>query len=180
MTRFTVLVPLVMALTGCTTFVTPRYSISADTHVALKSLGVSGISVGAFAEPADFDRMCRAVGPLAPPDGMTHAAYIRRALVDELKIAGVHAETSPRVTLTGTVKQLKFSSMRGLTGGAWDIDISLTSSNGRSMSTSENYQFESGYLADTACKQTAEAFMAAVQNLIGKIVRSPGFRELVQ
>ena len=174
------LVPLVLALTACSTFVTPRYSISADSNVALRSLGVSGISVGAFAEPAEFDRTCRAVGPLAPPDGMTHAAYIRKALEDELKIAGLHTPASPRVTLAGAVKKLAFSSTRGLTGGSWDIDVTLTSSNGKSMSVAEHYEFESGYMGDTACKQTAEAFMPAVQNLIGKIVRSPAFRELVQ
>jgi len=120
------------------------------------------------------------VGPLAPPDGITQAAYIKKALEDELKIAGLYAAASPRVTLTGAVKKLAFSSTRGLTGGSWDIDVTLTSSNGKFMSALEHYEFESGYMAETACKQTAEAFMPAVQNLIGKIVRSPGFKELVQ
>ena len=44
----------------------------------------------------------------------------------------------------------------------------------------ERYEFESGFVADMACKQTAEAYMPAVQNLIGKIVRSPGFKGLLQ
>jgi len=180
MIRAMTLLPFVMLLTACSTFVTPRYSISADTNVALKALGVSGISVGLFGEPADFDRGCRLVGPLAPPDGMTHAAYIKKALEDELKVAGLHAATSPRVTLTGAVRKLAFSSSRGLTGGSWDIELTMYSSNGKSMTTSEHYEFESGYMAETACKQTAEAFLPAAQNLIGKIVRAPAFRDLVQ
>jgi hypothetical protein len=180
MTRAIALCALLAASAGCTTYVTPRYSISADTNVALKSVAAPGISVGAFAGPAEFDRTCRAAGPLAPPDGMTHAAYIKKALEDELKVAGLYAATSPRVTLTGTLNTLAFSSSRGMTGGSWDIDVTVTSSNGKAMSLSEHYEFESGFVADTACKQTAEAFMPAVQNLVGKLVRAPRFRELVQ
>ena len=47
------------------------------------------------------------------------------------------------------------------------------------MSMKEYYEFESGFIADTACKQTAEAFMPSVQNIISKIVRSPEFRKLL-
>ncbi|MFL9912641.1 hypothetical protein [Paraburkholderia sp. RL17-337-BIB-A] len=38
----------VAALAGCSTYAVPRYSISADNVVALKSTVVNGISVGAF------------------------------------------------------------------------------------------------------------------------------------
>jgi hypothetical protein len=48
------------------------------------------------------------------------------------------------------------------------------------MSVNEHYEFDSGYTAETACRQTSEAFMPAVQDLIGKIVKSPEFRTLVQ
>jgi hypothetical protein len=91
------------ALGGCSTYVTPRYSISADTNVALKSLGVSGVAVGAFSGPASFDNACRGAGPLSPPDGLSHTDYIKRALEDELKVAGAYAAGAPRVTLTGVV-----------------------------------------------------------------------------
>ena len=171
---------LTTMLGACSTFVTPRYSISADNNVALKSLNTTNVGVGDFAAPAGFDNTCRAAGPLAPPDGMNHANYIRKAFEDELKIAGIYAPSAARVTLSGTVTKLEFSSSRGLTGGSWTIDLTLVSSNGQRMTTAEHYEFESGYIADTACKQTAEAFMPAVQNLIGKTVRSPQFKALVK
>jgi hypothetical protein len=167
-------------LTACSTFTTPRYSINADTDVALKSLGVSDIAVGTFTGPAAFDAACRAVGPLAPPDGISHTEYFKKAFEDELKVAGAHASGSPKMILSGAVNRLSFSSSRGLTGGAWDIDVTLLSSNGKSMTANEHYEFESGFMADTACKQTAEAYLPTVQNLIGKIVRSPEFKTLVQ
>jgi len=178
--RCACVLPLLVMLGACSTYTTPRYSISADTNVALRALGATGIAVGRFSEPPFFDTSCRAVGPLAPPDGMTHAQYIRKALEDELKIAGVHAVGSPRVLLSGTVKDLDFSSMEAVTAGLWFISVTVTSSNGKSLSASERYGFESGFFAETACKQTAEAFMPAVQNLVGKIVRSPEFETLLR
>jgi hypothetical protein len=146
----------------------------------LKAIGASNVAVGTFTGPSAFDPSCRAAGPLAPPDGITHTAYLKKALEDELKVAGAYSASSPKVILTGAVNKLEFSSSRGLTGGSWDIHVSLNSSNGKSMAAVEHYEFESGFVADTACKQTAEAYMLTVQNLIGKIVRSPEFKGLLQ
>lgn len=146
----------------------------------LKNLSTKDLSVGTFTGPASFDKSCRAAGPLAPPDGISHTDYIRKAFEDELKVAGIYAASNPRVTLSGTVKKLEFSSSRGLTGGSWDIEILLQSSNGKMLPVAEHYEFESGFVADTACKQTAEAYFPAVQNLIGKAVRSPEFKTLIQ
>ena len=88
-------------------------------------------------------------------------------------------DKAPKATLSGVVEQLNFSSSRGLTGGEWNILLRVTSSNGKSMSVSEHYEFESGFIADTACKQTAEAYLPAVQNLIGKLVKASEFRSLL-
>lgn len=178
--KLVVILPLVAVLSACSTYTTSRYAINADTNVALKAIGVTNVAVGQFAGPGTFDASCRAAGSLAPPDGMSHTAYLQKALEDELKVAGIYAASSPNVILSGTVKRLEFSSSRGLTGGSWDIEVALSSSNGKGMNASEHYEFESGFVADTACKQTAEAYMPAVQNIIGKIVRAPEFKGLLQ
>ena len=169
----------VLALSACSTFTPQRYNISADNNVALKAIGVGNINVGSFAGPSSFDRACRGAGPIAPPDNMSFEAYIQKALADELKVAGMFDDKAPKATLSGVVEQLSFSSSRGLTGGEWNIRLRVNSSNGKSMSVSEHYEFESGFIADTACKQTAEAYLPAVQNLIGKLVKSPEFRSLL-
>ena len=178
--RITSIAALALTLSACETYTTPRYSINADTNVALKGLGTSGLSVGAFTAPDRFDNACRAAGPLAPPDGLSHTDYIKKALEDELKVAGVYSAANPRVTLFGIVNKLEFSSSRALTGGSWDIALTLKSSNGQSLPVSEHYEFESGFSAWTACKQTAEAYFPAVQNLISKAIRAPEFRRLIQ
>lgn len=170
---------ILCALSACETPTTSRYSISAATNVALKKIAVTGIGVGNFTEPATSDLTCRLLGPVHAPDGMTQTQYIKKALEDELKVAGVFTDSQPRVTLSGKVEQLSFSSSKGLTGGVWDIQLTLTSSNGKSLTTTEHYEFESGFSASEACRQTAQAFMPAVQDLIQKAVVSPEFYALV-
>ncbi|MDR2173913.1 MAG: hypothetical protein LBE32_06915 [Burkholderiales bacterium] len=177
--RKTILVLSALALSACSTYTPPRYSISADNNMALKAIDVGNINVGEFKGPANFDNSCRAAGPIAPPDNMSFEAYIQKALADELKVAGKFDEETPKITLSGVVEQLAFSSSRGVTGGSWDIGLRVNSSNGKSIYVSEYYEFKSGFVADTACKQTAEAYFPAVQNLIGKLVSSPEFVSLI-
>ena len=173
------IVIVALALSACSTYMPQRYTIAADTNVALKAIPVGNINVGAFKGPTGFDNACRAAGPIAPPDGLSFEAYIQKALADELKVAGKFDDKTPKVTLSGVVEQLAFSSARGVTGGSWDIGLRVNSSNGKSTFVSEHYEFNSGYVADTACKQTAEAYLPAVQDLIGKLVKSPEFLKLV-
>lgn len=170
-----------LLLSACSTYTTPRYAINVDTNIALKAIGATSIAVGSFSGPSTFDANCRLSGYLAPPDGMSHTAYLKNALEDELKVAGAYAAASPKTILTGVVTRLEFSSCcRDLTGGSWDVELTLHSSHGKSMNVSEHYEFESGVNTETACKQTSEAYMPTAQNLIGKIVRSPKFEWLLQ
>ncbi len=170
----------VLLLSACSTYTPQRYSISADNNLILKTMSAGNINVGAFQGPKSFDNSCRAAGPIAPPDNMSFEAYIQKALADELKVAGKFDDKTPKITLTGVVEQLAFSSSRGLTGGSWDIGLRVNSSNGKSMYVAEHYEFNSGFVADTACKQTAEAYFPAVQNLIGKLIKSPEFLTLLK
>ncbi len=171
---------LVFVLAGCATILTPPYVVRSNTTTALKGLGVSGVGVGSFSEPAVFENSCRGRGALGLPGGVSHTEYIRKALEGELKAAGIFKSNKPRVVLAGRVNKLEFSTGSGLTGGSWDIMLTLRSSKGGQMSASEHFEFESGMQASTACQQTADAYLTAVQNLIQKTVRSPGFKGLVQ
>lgn len=161
--------------------VAPRYSGTGDNNVALRALGASGVGVGDFTGPDRFDPNCRLLGPLEVPDGLTHTQYIRRAFEEELKLAGAYAPTAPRVILSGRVTFIEFTSTTGdITRGAWKIQLTLNSSNGATMEANENYEFASGFIATTACKQTAEAFAPAVQNLVGTFVRAPEFATMLR
>ena len=134
-----------------------------------------------FRSPTGFDNSCRAAGPIEPPDNMSFEAYIKKALVDELKMGGVYEGISPTTLLTGSVEHLSFSSMQGVAGtsGEWHIQLLINSSNGKSFLVSEHYEFESAFIADFGCKQTADAYLPAVQDLIGKLVTAAEFKLLL-
>lgn len=178
--RLVLAVSLVVLLAACESPTTQRYAISADNNAAIKTLDVKGVAVGTFQPPANFSENCRALGGLKVADNLTHTQYIQKAFEDELKIAGALSQGASRVTLSGKVTKLEFNSMRAVTGGSWTIDLELVSSNGKSMKVAEYYEFNSGFSAPEACRQTAEAFSRAVQNLIGKTVKDQSFTALVR
>jgi hypothetical protein len=120
--------------------------------------------------------MCRGVGPIKTPDGEPFEAYIRKALVDELKIAELYGE-SASVVLTGRLESIDFQSGAG---AAWVLKVTLNSSNARSVSVAEEYRYTSSYYGETACNQTAQALMPAVQNVVHKLVRHPDFPGLLK
>jgi hypothetical protein len=120
--------------------------------------------------------MCRGVGPIKTPDGEAFEEFVRKALVDELTIAEVYASDA-RTTITGRLDSIDFSSGMGAT---WNIGLTITSSNGQTLSVSEEYKYTSSYYGETACNQTAHALMPAVQNVVGKVIRHPNFPELLR
>jgi hypothetical protein len=171
----TVVVAVVMS--GCSTYSANRYSISVDNVTALKAINGTKLNVGGFtaSKPGQTEIMCRGVGPIKTPDGQTFENFIRKALVDELKMAEAYSSSAP-ITLTGNLDAIDFSS----NSGTWNLALTVNSSNGNSLSTSENYSYTTSFYGETACNQTAQALMPAVQNLIGKVVRTSEFGELIK
>lgn len=167
-------------LAACESPTTQRYSILADNNVALKRLDIKNVAIGSFQPPASFSDNCRTLGPLRVSDNLTHTQYIQKAFEDELKVAGAYGQGASPLIISGKVLKLEFNTMRAVTGGSWAIDLELSSSNGRRMNVAEYYEFDSGFIATEACRQTAEAFTRAVQNLISKTVVSPSFVGLVR
>src|SRR4051794_1706781 len=163
-------------MAGCDTYAAARYSISADSVMAQRQLGGQTVNVGTFtaAVPGQSEIVCRAVGPIKTPDGQPFSEYVRKALIDEIKIAGIFSENAP-ATITGRLNEAMFSSV----AGTWTLALTLTSNNGQSITEVETFSFTSSFAAVTACREAANAFMPAVQNLVVRLVRNPGFRRLV-
>lgn len=162
-------------LAGCETYQAPRYGVSVDNVMALKTLGPAKVKVGEFAEPKQFGAGCRAAGPITAADQLTFAGYIRKALADELKLAGLY-DDGAGISLTGAVDNLAFSSSVGF----WDIALTVTSSNGKTISVKEHYEFPSAFTAVAACKRVSDALFPAVQNVIQKVVSSLEFRAMIK
>lgn len=165
-----------LLLAGCDTYATSRYSINADSVMALRQFNGRTVNVGAFtaAAPGQSEIVCRAVGPIKTPDGEPFSEYVRKALVDEMKIAGIYSPTAP-ISITGRLEQADF----GSTSGTWTLALTLASSNGATLTENETYKFTTSFAAVTACREAANAFMPAVQNLVARAVRNPSFQRLI-
>lgn len=175
--RLALVIITAVVMSGCSTYAANRYSISVDNVTALRNLDGTEIAVGTFtaSEPGKTEIMCRAVGPIKTPDGQTFENFIKNALEDELKIAEVYSASAP-VTLTGNLDSIDFSSASGV----WNIALTVSSTNGNSLSVSESYSYDTSFYGETACNQTAQALMPAVQNIIGKIVNDSKFERLIR
>jgi hypothetical protein len=183
--RLVLLLLAVLAASACSAYTVPRYGLSAENVTGLKKLG-SKVNLGAFTAttPGQTEIRCRAVGPVRTPDSRPFEDYIRRALLDELRIADVYSEGAP-VTLTGNLDKIDFNSM----SGDWTMDLTVRSSNGRALTVSSKYEFSPGPMfqpgpaqaaAARACAETAQAFAPAVQVLIGKLVYHPELAQLLK
>ena len=176
MKKLLVLSAIGMLASGCASNTVSRYAISVDNVVALRSLNGKTLNVGAFSSsiPGQKDILCWGIEPVNTPDGEPFSNFVQKALLDELKIANVYSP-SASVTITGNLDSIDFSSVNG----SWNLALTVMASNGKSMSVSESYIYTSGVYSATVCRQAAQAFMPAVQNLVGKVVRSPEFMALI-
>lgn len=165
-------------MAGCSTMTPARYSMSIENNQALKKYSGSKIKLSSLSAPATYDSNCRLMGPIQASDGMTIPQFVEKAFNDELKFADVYSDEG--IALTGSLNRIEFSSTAGLTGGYWDLAMELKSSNGKSMTFDNRYDFKSGFDAITACNQTAQALGPAVQDLIKKAVSNPQFAELIK
>jgi hypothetical protein len=186
--RLIALLLVALVSSACSSYTIPRYGLSADNVLALRKAGQK-VNVGAFtaSPPGRAEIGCRGRGPVKTPDERPFEDYIRRALIDELKVAEMLADAAP-VTLTGSLGAIDFNSMKG----EWTMDMTFTSSNGRSLLLPLLYNYKTGpaftyaqiggqaTADERACSETAQAFPVAVQVLIGKLVHHPDFPALLK
>ena len=136
------------------------------------------VSVGDFTawQPNVSSFICRAAGGVGTPDREPFATYIQHALVDELKVGGVYASDSP-VRIDGRLDHIDFNSNIG--AGKWHIDLTVTGPASGAVVLHETYEFSTNFVADRACEQVAAALQPSVQDLLGKLYASPGFKSMV-
>lgn len=165
-------------ITGCASYTTGRYSASTENIMLLRDMKVPLMKVGPFTatKPNERELMCRGIYPIRSPDGEPFEDFIRKAFIDELRIANAYSVTSD-LSLTGKVELLDFSSTEGL----WTLSLSLKISNGQSFGITERYTFPTSFFDDAnACGQAAQALIPTIQNVINRALRSPDFANLVK
>jgi len=125
-------------------------------------------------EPGQTEIGCRAVGPIKTPDGETFEKFVQDALIDQLQLAELYSPQSDS-RIGGNLDAVDFNTHDGV----WNLVLTITDDSGRSFAVREDYDYESSFYGETACNQTAQAFMPAVQNLIQRVVSHPTFKEMI-
>jgi len=98
--RLLAVAALSTVLCGCVTVKVGDHQPSLDTVSGLRDSGIAALNVGDFklargAKP-DMDKGVSARGtPVDPPQGQTFSAYLRNALITDLKSAGKYDPQSP-------------------------------------------------------------------------------------
>lgn len=171
----------VTLLSGCETTNSIPYKASTANVIAIQqTLQAQGkkVSVGniVMAPGLEESPMCRLMGPVKVAPGKTLTTYIKEAWQEELFMAQVYQPSAPTV-LEGRVEALSFSSV---TPASWKIAMHVKSNVSPGYAVSINYPFDTSYSAYSACKNVADAFAPAVQELLKQVISDPKFASLVQ
>jgi hypothetical protein len=110
------------------------------------------------------------------PGGVPFERYVEDAFRTELLVAGLASQNAP-VTLTGHLERMHFQTFAE---AAWELQATLTSSNGRRLTVVDQYSFNWHFVADYACREAATAMSLAVQSLVRKTVQHPEFAGLLE
>jgi hypothetical protein len=169
----------VLAISGCETTTSNPYTASTENVLKFQSIlkdSDQKVALGSFTENGEIGSLtCRLSGPVDVSPGKTRAAYIKEAMQTELFMAQVYAVDAD-VEISGHVDSLKFSS---ISPASWEIGFTVSSNKSPGYSVITNYPFKTSYSAYSACKNVADAFGPAVQQMIRDVVSHPQFAALV-
>jgi len=127
--------------------VSPRYNMSATNVEELRQItkdSTTKIGSGTFTatETGKKSILCRAAGPIAPPDDKTFDGFILDALFDELKLVSAYDQNSP-VKLSANLDQIDFNSNIG--SGKWVIRMTLKADGSEPFTIENVYSFSQSY-----------------------------------
>jgi hypothetical protein len=172
---------LALLVSGCETTNSIPYKASTANVISIQqNLQARGkkVSVGSFtlAPGVEENPLCRMMGPVKVAPGKSIPQYIQDAFQEELFMAQVYQANAPTV-IDGRVEELSFKSV---SPASWSITMSVKSNTSPGYTVSVKYPFDTSWSAYSACKNVADAFGPAVQELLKQVVTNPGFSALAK
>ena len=169
-------------LTGCeTTNSSLSYKASSSNVIALqKKLGTANkkISMGqvSLASGVEEKPTCRLVGPITIAPGKSVALYFKEAMQEEILLANAYDSSSQRV-IDVEIDQIILSSV---SPASWKIGLKVKSKNFSGYRIETEYKFDTSWSAVHACKNAADAFGLAVQDVIKSAIEDERFDQLIK
>ncbi|WP_353191067.1 hypothetical protein [Pandoraea pnomenusa] len=162
-----------LLLSGCETTNSIPYKASTSNVIAIQqALQPAKVSVAdiKLASGVEENPLCRLMGPVKVAPGKTLPQYIKEALQEELFLAQAYDTKGPAIE--GSIDELSFSSVAPAN---WKISMTVKSAKSAGYKVSVNFPFETSFTAISACKNVADAFGPAVQELLKQVVTNPQF-----
>ena len=166
---------------GCSTTNSIPYKASTSNVITLQNTlkaNNTKVTLGTFTmgNGVTEELMCRLMGPVKVAPGKTLSAYIKEAFQEELFLAQAYDTNAP-VTIEGRIEKLSFSSV---SPANWEIAMRVSSNKSPGYTVAVKYNYETSFDAWSACKNVADAFSPAVQELLRQVVADPQFTKLVK
>ena len=167
-----------LLFTGCG-IKTTEYNPSADNVQTLRDFKDLKLNVSNFTSTnkGESSVLCRLAETVSTPKGEPFSTYIENALLSELKMAGNYDKNS-NIYLSGNINKVYGSSMFG--NAYWEINATINSSYGKSLTVNTKRDYPSAYLASTACNNMGTSFEPTVNQLVSDILNHKDFPELVK
>jgi len=162
-------------LPGCA-YSIGAYGSSVETVEAIKRQNLPPIALGKFSapEPGITWVFCRGVGPLETPRKVSFESYVETALRSDFKLAGIYDPNS-RIVLGGNLEKIDINS--NFSDAVWTLMLTVSTDKAAYPVTTE-FRFPTSFSGTQACRQTAVAFIPAVQQLFREVVADPRFKSL--
>jgi hypothetical protein len=142
-----------------------------DVKVKLNEFTVTEGGIGSM--------LCRG-GPIIvnPTPESSILEFIHKAFRSELKQAGIYADNAD-VVISGNIDKVSYHSGSPITDAHWDITITLSSNKSEGYQVVSRYDFLAGHYFATACRNVANTFAPAVQDLLKAVITHPNFKTLL-
>lgn len=167
--------------TGCSTTNSIPYKASTGNVITIQNTlkpSNTKVTLGTFAMGSGVSEnlMCRLMGPVKVSPGKTMSTFIKEAFQEELFLAQSYDSNAP-VAIEGRIEKLAFSSV---SPANWEIAMHVSSNKSPGYTVAVKYNYDTSFDAFSACKNVADAFNPAVQELIRQVVSNPQFNQLVK
>lgn len=169
-----------LAMVGCETTNSIPYKASTDNIISIQKIASNKqikvrLNNFTLAPGIDESPTCRLMGPVRVAPGKTIPEYVKDAFQEELFAAHAY-DPDAITTINGRIEKLSFSSV---SPANWEVSLKVSSNRSPGYTESVNYAFDTSFTAYSACKNVADAFGPAVQELLHRVVTSPQFLSLI-
>jgi hypothetical protein len=173
------LVVLSALASGCATTLAPHQP-SVDTVTQLRSSGMAKLAVGDFklapGTKPDVDRSVTSRASTASPAEGTFSAYLKAALVSDLKASGLY-DTSAPLAVQGQLVDAQLdtgmSTGRALVSAHFQVVQSGQTVFDKTLK--DDHTWDSSFVGAVAIPRALNEYQAGYANLLGQLYKDPDF-----